>query len=691
MSFQSAFCICDSFGAQNIACLAPFHHTNSEDEFEVVDYDVGSEHDIVAVISIPSDKTKHADQTESLLHCVPSDQQLLDACLEDKNSTTKTRLPIGVGNVARTLYSSSPTPQEPLGRGYLPDSYREHIEPSDEDKHTECSRSLSRGHTSSVDGRDCERTSTVGDRLRHIDLATGEHSSVTESREGSVVSIGKRDNSRTRDIQRSRHSSSSSSMESISSAESARETCPESPKRSTSNNKRAYMDHPAFGEKTAYWGYFRTEAYTPQFTKTSRGKPKLASANGSTARAPEFIIADHTRDDMPHFHVLFLVNSKSSHVRTLTRIREYLGLTASEFTHLKTSLQMVHDIESVILYLNKYGVSLLYSSCKFWTDQLDIISQMPTDTLIDCLNIIQSRRAMNKPDYHNRRTELTTWIKDMIRERTRPPYTWRKLIHTLTEDEHTTLQVEFGCSHKSYVNELMQILNNTVRQQQPPRMADQLAAFHGDKSGNVAAHKWLRELFEANNLDPRLFWIDLQRVADKEPLKTNGFAIIGPPNCFKSQILRLLFEPLHVTPMTRTGNGNHFWLQSVLYQPLCLYEEPLITPQDVQDWKLLLEGAPFKVAVKNQPDDILERTPFFITSNHDIWKYVNGTDANALRERVVIYRFHTQINSDFQRGRFSAAPCTLSSLDVFSFFNTLKCPSVNSPGLHKRLGLGKSS
>ena len=84
---------------------------------------------------------------------------------------------------------------------------------------------------------------------------------------------------------------------------------------------------------------------------------------------------------------------------------------------------------------------------------------MPTDTLIDCLNIIQSRRAMNKPDYHNRRTELTTWIKDMIRERTRPPYTWRKLIQTLTEDEHTTLQVEFGCSHKSYVNELMQILN----------------------------------------------------------------------------------------------------------------------------------------------------------------------------------------------------------------------------------------
>ena len=230
----------------------------------------------------------------------------------------------------------------------------------------------------------------------------------------------------------------------------------------------------------------------------------------------------------------------------------------------------------------------------------------------------------------------------------------------------------------------MQILNNTVCQQQPERIADQLAAYHEHKHGNQKAMAWLHKLFDANNLDPALFWIDLQRVADKELLKMNGFAIIGPPNCFKSQILWLLFEPLHVTPMTHTGNGNHFWLQSVLYQPLCLYEEPLITPQDVQDWKLLLEGAPFKVAVKNQPDDILECTPFFITSNHDIWKYVNGTDANALRERVVIYRFHTQIDSDFHRGRFSAAPCTLSSVDVFDFFNSLECPKENKAGLPKR-------
>jgi hypothetical protein len=84
--------------------------------------------------------------------------------------------------------------------------------------------------------------------------------------------------------------------------------------------------------------------------------------------------------------------------------------------------------------------------------------------------------------------------------------------------------------------------------------------------------------------------------------------------------------------MTRTGTGNHFCLQSVLNQQLCLFEEPLITPQDVNDWKILLEGVPVKVHCKNALDEILERIPFFITLNHNVWKYVYAGDRNALRK-----------------------------------------------------------
>ena len=169
-------------------------------------YDVRSEHDIVAVISIPSNQTKHDDQTESVLNCFPTDEQLLNACLTDKGNTNETRQPIGVGNASRSLYSSSPTPPEPFRRGYVPDTYREHLKPSDEDEHSQCSRSLSTGHTPSLHGGDCERTGTVGNLLRDIVLATGEHSTPSQSGKRSIVTIGLRSSSRTRNMQRSRQS-----------------------------------------------------------------------------------------------------------------------------------------------------------------------------------------------------------------------------------------------------------------------------------------------------------------------------------------------------------------------------------------------------------------------------------------------------------------------------------------------------
>jgi hypothetical protein len=54
--------------------------------------------------------------------------------------------------------------------------------------------------------------------------------------------------------------------------------------------------------------------------------------------------------------------------------------------------------------------------------------------------------------------------------------------------------------------------------------------------------------------------------------------------------------------------------QSCLDAQLVLFEEPLITAADVHDWKLLLEGSDYKVHVKNAPDQVLSRMPFFITA-----------------------------------------------------------------------------
>ena len=101
----------------------------------------------------------------------------------------------------------------------------------------------------------------------------------------------------------------------------------------------------------------------------------------------------------------------------------------------------------------------------------------------------------------------------------------------------------------------------------------------------------------------------------------------------------------------------------------------MITTNNAQDWKLILEGAPIKVCVKNQPDEILERTPFFITTNHDLGKEINKKDSNALKERYNEYHFHTQIDNDKVQGRFPACPQMIMPHDLYRFFcNTSSRP-----------------
>ena len=181
--------------------------------------------------------------------------------------------------------------------------------------------------------------------------------------------------------------------------------------------------------------------------------------------------------------------------------------------------------------------------------------------------------------------------------------------------------------------------------------------------------EWLHDLFRANDIDKTELWEHIQKIANKEYRKKNGLILQGPPNCFKPQLLRLLFSPLHIAPMTRSNSSNNFWLQSVINQPLCLYEEPLITPQDVNDWKLILEGAVVKTPVKNQPDELVERTPFFITTNEPLGKWINRVDNEAIKERVITHVFRIQINNDADQGRFRMAPSTITPIDIFMFLN----------------------
>ena len=426
------------------------------------------------------------------------------------------------------------------------------------------------------------------------------------------------------------------------------------------------MDQVPIDVKFTFAGFFHVETFTPRIITTQRGKqPTLGRADGQFIRPPDFLAADHTQDNIPHWHIMFKCVTKKKYMRCLERIIEFLDLSKVEKMQLKSTLQEVKDKNKTLLHFTKFGIHLLFPSATSWQEEIEQINNLPQSLHQDAINNEKPRAETT----NKRRLELIKNIKLMIRERCHPPYSWKTFLSQLTEDEYIEIHVELGSSHPKYMDGIIDRLNQTHKNDLPAPLAEKLQKAHIDKPPTpTEVLRWLEKLFQRNSIDPAMFWKDLQGVHDKELRKRNAFVIRGPPNCFKSTLLRLLLKPLHITPMSRSSKQNDFRFQSLLNQDTCLWEEPVIQRSDVDDWKLLFEGVSFKVSVKNQPDQILERTPFFITTNHPLGRFVAEADCRALKERYIEYLFTTQIDNDKVQGRFPACPQVVKPHHLYQFF-----------------------
>ncbi len=280
-----------------------------------------------------------------------------------------------------------------------------------------------------------------------------------------------------------------------------------------------------------------------------------------------------------------------------------------------------------------------------------------------------------RTDRQKKRHKDLDWYYELVRTKAAPNYDWRKFKKNLTPDERKALLVKFGVTYKRYFSSFADIArdNSTYQKSLPTGLSKHLGRLLHDGQAcrpSLENCVWMADLFRANGVDPKQFWTDVQLIADRKDAKKNGFVLTGPINCFKSQVLRLLFGPLKIP--TQAGNGRpyyKFWLQSLLYQPICLYEEPRITKATAEVWKQLLSGTAVSVAVKRQPDSLLERTPFFIvTSQEDLWKDVSAEDGRILSESVVSYSFVTSIDSMVEKRGFREAPSRITPFDVYYFF-----------------------
>nr|QUS52583.1 NS1 [Mute swan feces associated chapparvovirus 5] len=118
--------------------------------------------------------------------------------------------------------------------------------------------------------------------------------------------------------------------------------------------------------------------------------------------------------------------------------------------------------------------------------------------------------------------------------------------------------------------------------------------------------------------------------------KRNCICLQGPSNTGKSAFIRGFKETV---PWGEIVNSSSpFAFEALIDQQFGVWEEPLISPEQAEKTKQILEGMPCSIPIKYKAPKILPRIPIIITTNHDLWRFCQPEE-DAFRNRVFFFPF----------------------------------------------------
>lgn len=118
--------------------------------------------------------------------------------------------------------------------------------------------------------------------------------------------------------------------------------------------------------------------------------------------------------------------------------------------------------------------------------------------------------------------------------------------------------------------------------------------------------------------------------------KINTFALQGPPNAGKTFILKSLLPWFRWYGEIRLdAQGYAFAFENAVDVGIIYIDEPVISPVAVEQMKLLMGGEETHVKCKNIGDQLVQKTPVFMTHNGDLARFVSSIDKAAMNERMI--------------------------------------------------------
>lgn len=159
-----------------------------------------------------------------------------------------------------------------------------------------------------------------------------------------------------------------------------------------------------------------------------------------------------------------------------------------------------------------------------------------------------------------------------------------------------------------------------------------------DKYLNVdASLRLFRHLLKHHEINTDNFVDDLWRLLTFTQPKTNMIFLHGVPNSGKSYVIRSLVS-LFKYSATCQGTSS-FPFMELVKASFALTEEPSFTNENLQTLKLLAEGTPTEVAVKNKGAAKITRIPIAITANYPFWQDGGAVEKAAFASRMFHYKF----------------------------------------------------
>lgn len=427
---------------------------------------------------------------------------------------------------------------------------------------------------------------------------------------------------------RTRSKSKSTSSESSTKKKRTRE----SPSPSTSKEKTTAVD------AKKYWTFILHKQYQSPNWKSERAK----------GQQPNFISIDHG----DHYHIIFECANDGNVQRSRKRIAEFLGSNIKGIAEATFTCTKIKLLVNFVLYclrygirsLNKYGTKImpLVKTIEdlFETNE-DEVDSIDLDAI--CKPYVEENKEMRKKRMgKNKSKTVIDVITDLIEEYGISSHgQWQNKI---PGDTKRYLLNEYGLSVETYIKHLLKIKKDDITYELKSKSIIELLLSKYSTPITVDEKdmeiiNWVEYWMSENNikLPEILAWTEVIR--NKLVKKINGLVLEGPTNAGKSLFIRTLTDIIKPEEIPRENDNSAFKLDQLPTATSVIFEEPLITPNNVGTWKLLLEGSTVTTDIKNNNKEKIPRLPIFITMAHPIDKHVDNNESSQIHQRIKIFKF----------------------------------------------------